>query len=430
MKKVFIGVLAVMMLVAFTACEQPTIKYPANVSYITIEQTGDFIEGQTFKASNFAVYAHDTNGDSTVVPGANVTLSTKDVTKLEAGETYTAHAELKVAGETGNLTADLDFTAYAIESYTFTGVPALVAYVNDSDAGYVYATTAEAMTASEYAAAVNAITVSVTYNGTSTMPLTLTATEKAQLISSLCVVNELGQKVTDDDFKVGTTYALAVGATKVGGEDSTPAIATNLTATGVAEAPEGPASFNEAKIVSIKISHPTTDVVYYGDTLAEHDEDFVVVATDENGLTKEYKGDDTKVSLLYVQNGKAVADYSTTSAVTVYATVQGMNGAITDSTSVTPTDYINDISVEVDKNYKPAEFTQLDKSKITVKGRLASAGEGTDPEDYTVAISTNNFSVNVGILTTENAQSVTVSTTYRIKGTTPVTESTSITLAD
>ena len=428
MKKVFIGVLAVMMLVAFTACEQPTIKYPANVSYITIEQTGDFIEGQTFKASNFAVYAHDTNGDSTVVPGANVKLSTEDVTELEAGKTYTAHADLKIAD--GTLSADLDFTAYAIESYTFTGVPALVAYVNDSDEGYVYATTAEAMTDSEYATAVNAITVSVTYNGTSTMPLTLTATEKAQLINSLCVVNELGQKVTDDDFKVGTTYALAVGATKVGGEDSTPAIATNLTATGVAEAPEGPASFNEAKIVSIKISHPTTDVVYYGDALADHDEDFVVVATDENGLTKEYKGDDTKVSLLYVQNGKAVADYSTTSAVTVYATVQGMNGAITDSTSVTPTDYINDISVEVDKNYKPAEFTQLDKSKITVKGRLASAGEGTDPEDYTVAISTNNFSVNVGILTTENAQSVTVSTTYRIKGTTPVRESTSITLAD
>ena len=428
MKKYFIGVLAALMLFAFTACEQPTIKYPANVSYITIEQTGDFIEGQTFKASNFAVYAHDTNGDSTVVPGANVKLSTEDVTELEAGKTYTAHADLKIAD--GTLSADLDFTAYAIESYTFTGVPALVAYVNDSDEGYVYATTAEAMTDSEYATAVNAITVSVTYNGTSTMPLTLTATEKAQLINSLCVVNELGQKVTDDDFKVGTTYALAVGATKVGGEDSTPAIATNLTATGVAEAPEGPASFNEAKIVSIKISHPTTDVVYYGDALADHDEDFVVVATDENGLTKEYKGDDTKVSLLYVQNGKAVADYSTTSAVTVYATVQGMNGAITDSTSVTPTDYINDISVEVDKNYKPAEFTQLDKSKITVKGRLASAGEGTDPEDYTVAISTNNFSVNVGILTTENAQSVTVSTTYRIKGTTPVRESTSITLAD
>ena len=428
MKKYFIGVLAALMLFAFTACEQPTIKYPANVSYITIEQTGDFIEGQTFKASNFAVYAHDTNGDSTVVSGANVKLSTEDVTELEAGKTYTAHADLKIAD--GTLSADLDFTAYAIESYTFTGVPALVAYVNEDDASYVYATTAEAMTDSEYVAAINAITVSVTYNGTSTMPLNLTATEKAQLISSLCVVNELGQKVTDDDFKVGTTYALAVGATKVGGEDSTPAIATNLTATGVAEAPEGPASFNEAKIVSIKISHPTTDVVYYGDALAEHDEDFVVVATDENGLTKEYKGDNAKVSLLYVQNGKAVTDYSTTSAVTVYATVQGMNGAITDSTSVTPTDYINDISVEVDKNYKPAEFTQLDKSKITVKGRLASAGEGTDPEDYTVAISTSNFSVNVGILTTESAQSVTVSTTYRVKGTTPVTESTSITLAD
>ena len=269
MKKVFIGVLAVMMLVAFTACEQPTIKYPANVSYITIEQTGDFIEGQTFKASNFAVYAHDTNGDSTVVPGANVTLSTENVNKLEAGETYTAHAELKVAGEAGNLTADLDFTAYAIESYTFTGVPALVAYVGADD--YVYAAPAEAMTNAEYAAAIKAMSVSVTYNGSETMELSLTTADKTELIGQLCVVKENGLKATKADFKVGTTYALGIGATT----NVIPGVATNLTATGVANAPVEVGAVSDVEVVYIRDGEEITlnastgnDTLFAGDVIA------------------------------------------------------------------------------------------------------------------------------------------------------------------
>ena len=267
MKKYFIGVLATLMLFAFTACEQPTIKYPANVSYITIEQTGDFIEGQTFKASNFAVYAHDTNGDSTVVSGANVKLSTEDVTELEAGKTYTAHADLKIAD--GTLSADLDFTAYAIESYTFTGVPALVAYVGDDD--YVYAAPEEAMTDAEEVAAIKAMSVSVTYNGASTMDLSLSAADKAELIGQLCVVKENGLKATKKDFKVGTTYALGIGATT----NVIPGVATNLTAKGVAEAPVEVGAVSNVEVVYIRDGKEITlnastgnDTLFAGDVIA------------------------------------------------------------------------------------------------------------------------------------------------------------------
>ena len=270
MKKYFIGVLAALMLFAFTACEQPTIKYPANVSYITIEQTGDFVAGQTFNASNFAVYAHDTNGEATVVSGANVTLKNGDAsTELEAGKPYTAHATLKVAGDAGDLTADLDFTAYAIESYTFTGVPALVAYVGDDD--YVYAAPEEAMTDAEEVSAIKAMSVSVTYNGASTMDLSLSAADKAELIGQLCVVKENGLKATKKDFKVGTTYALGIGATT----NVIPGVATNLTAKGVAEAPVEVGAVSNVEVVYIRDGKEITlnastgnDTLFAGDVIA------------------------------------------------------------------------------------------------------------------------------------------------------------------
>lgn len=371
MKKVFIGVLAVMMLVAFTACEQPTIKYPANVSYITIEQTGDFVEGQTFKASNFAVYAHDTNGDSTIVPGANVTLKDGNAsTELVAGKSYTAQASLKVAGDANDLTANLDFTAYAIESYTFTGVPALVAYVNDDDSGYVYAKTAEAMTASEYAAAVNAITVSVTYNGTSKMPLTLTSTEKAQLISSLCVVNEFGQKVTDDDFKVGTSYALAVGATKVEGEDSTPAVATNLTATGVEIAdktatkveiqlPEGPYYISDpiAPKVVVTYSDNTTEEVSSG---TENGTYRIVSGTMPSSVT------DKAQTVSIVLNGTTLTDSVTLDAGQAYIAAAPTTGSKATGATVKAGTTLGVSQITVTATWTGSTATTVPAERITI----------------------------------------------------------------
>ena len=73
MKKcILIGALAALMLFAFTACEQPGLTLPANVDYITVVQTKDFVDGDKFSAANFTVYAHDTNGGNTPVNGAKV----------------------------------------------------------------------------------------------------------------------------------------------------------------------------------------------------------------------------------------------------------------------------------------------------------------------------------------------------------------------
>ena len=54
MKKVFIGVLAALMLFAFTACEQSMPSYK-QVEYVTLDQTQAFIEYQPLTAKAFSV---------------------------------------------------------------------------------------------------------------------------------------------------------------------------------------------------------------------------------------------------------------------------------------------------------------------------------------------------------------------------------------
>lgn len=72
MKKYFIGVLAALMLFAFTACEPQTIAWPTDkdVSYLEIVQVKDFIEGEIPTKDGFNVIIHYTDGEPETVPGA------------------------------------------------------------------------------------------------------------------------------------------------------------------------------------------------------------------------------------------------------------------------------------------------------------------------------------------------------------------------
>lgn len=115
-KSILIGALAVMMLFAFTACEQqmPTYK---EVSYIEVEQTGDFVIGQVFDASKFTVTANFTDGSSSVVKGASVALAEKsegvsedwkDGAKVEAtfkanGQEFTNSTTVKISSDITNI---------------------------------------------------------------------------------------------------------------------------------------------------------------------------------------------------------------------------------------------------------------------------------------------------------------------------------------
>ncbi len=91
MKKYFIGVLAALMLFAFTACEPQTIAWPTDkdVSYLEIVQVKDFIKGEIPTRDGFNVIIHYTDGEPETVPGA-VIVTPAD----EPKEGYTVTSQL------------------------------------------------------------------------------------------------------------------------------------------------------------------------------------------------------------------------------------------------------------------------------------------------------------------------------------------------
>ena len=82
-KSIFVVALAALMLIAFTACEQapivmnPNGKIPTNV---VITQTGDFVIGQQFDSSKFAVsFAYENTDALLPVNDANIVGSSRKV---------------------------------------------------------------------------------------------------------------------------------------------------------------------------------------------------------------------------------------------------------------------------------------------------------------------------------------------------------------
>ena len=251
MKKcILIGALAALMLFAFTACEQPGLTLPANVDYITVVQTKDFVDGDKFSAANFTVYAHDTNGGNTPVNGAKVEIdSTGEAlatgNTVEAGTTYTVKATLNVATSESPLTATQTFTAYALESYSVTGAPTLVAYLNEKPAVKAVATSTVDQ---------KAIKISGVYANGETRELNANDVI-SEVIDNLYVTDAEGNKIEASEFVVGATYYLSVGYDQN-------AILTNISMTAVAEKPEGPSDN------FVRYEYKVTSKGYYGETLA------------------------------------------------------------------------------------------------------------------------------------------------------------------
>ena len=74
-KSILIGVLAALMLFAFTACEPQAITWPTDkdITYVSVEQTATYIVGETASGDGFNIVVNYTEGDPTIIPGtANV----------------------------------------------------------------------------------------------------------------------------------------------------------------------------------------------------------------------------------------------------------------------------------------------------------------------------------------------------------------------
>lgn len=123
-KSILIGVLAALMLFAFTACEDASKSVSQSVSYITIRQVEDIVAGQPFDANDFEIVLHDASGKElgTIDGAGKVAVAT-------GTDWFTAHkvsANLKTSGGiysvTGvELTADYTATVETVTSASITG---------------------------------------------------------------------------------------------------------------------------------------------------------------------------------------------------------------------------------------------------------------------------------------------------------------------
>ena len=254
MKKVFIGVLAALMLFAFTACEQQMPTY-REVSYITISQTGDFVTGQAFDASKFQVNVYGTDGNVTTLEGNGLVtpvMATDDPTE------WTYEVKATVATKEAKYTV----TPYTIEGYQVNGLPSLEVYKSKS--GIVVAATA----AGTYTIDVNAV-----YDGGKTMPF---ASQKVELEATDLVIDELSIKETS--VTVGTVYDVYANSVKV------------ATATGVAAPTAAEFDHYEFEITSTESALVKGAYTWTLKAVAT-DDSVLETWTDEN-----YSGDFTVVS--------------------------------------------------------------------------------------------------------------------------------------
>ena len=129
MKKVFIGVLAALMLFAFTACEQSGPALSTAVRTAEIVQNGVIFEGQPFDASKFTVNVTYTDGTPGTIGAGNVTwtkASGNNTNGVMNGDTVSIKLPVAYPNYGGNTAgtgsiADQTFTA-TIVAYKFDSI--------------------------------------------------------------------------------------------------------------------------------------------------------------------------------------------------------------------------------------------------------------------------------------------------------------------
>ena len=134
-KSIFVVALAALMLIAFTACEQPVPGLSKSIIDATIVQNGTFLVGQPYDASKFSVNVTYSDKSTGTLEGVNVVYvgGEKGSTAASVANGDKVQVSLPVSAPnysgTSNVQKDVTFTgsivAYTIDSITVSG-PATV----------------------------------------------------------------------------------------------------------------------------------------------------------------------------------------------------------------------------------------------------------------------------------------------------------------
>ena len=127
-KTILVSLVAVMMLFAFTACEQPVPGLSKAIIDADIVQNGTFLEGQPFDASKFSVNVTYSDGTKGTLEGVNVVYvgSAGSAASVKNGDKVTVKLPTSAPNYSGNVaTSETTFegsiVAYEIDSLSVAG---------------------------------------------------------------------------------------------------------------------------------------------------------------------------------------------------------------------------------------------------------------------------------------------------------------------
>ena len=333
MKKVFIGVLAALMLFAFTACEQSMPSYK-QVEYVTLDQTQAFIENQPLSAEAFSVTVHYLDGSLDVFSGTGrvtfVNSTAEGATAVpDATATANVYAKATVAGESDII---------GIKTVKATAFTATVT-ANDVTRSYEQVGSTD-----EYAPKEAAVTLNVTgatLTGDENASWTLSATDVATKVSAPndvkltseeqmavgAVEKEVTLTLTGTEIKYTTTVSVNVKASTTDEHDPEYVAPSSIAAIEMKDV---------TKLGVIWVNADQDDFLPSGDdgkTPAKYDVDDVVTgATVSNTITVGETPAYTIVGLAADMTGKAPIVLSTDSG------LEAVSGATLDKTATDGSD--------------------------------------------------------------------------------------------
>ena len=379
MKKTILTIMvAAMMLVAFTACEQQPL-FPAEKKVLAITDiTGpDYLVGQEFNAADFTVTVKYTDNTEDTLNGAGLlTVTGFDATATAAG-TYTVTAQVgatvntATAGTSATATATGTFNVYDVDSIAITTQPTVLSFeenttLDDSDLA--------------------GIVVTASYNKGKTMVLD----------ASEITLQQVGDEGLDvpayDDSEDAENTAEVIVATKLG-ED------TKKTATyeiNVLEAVDDPYEMeNDPVEVHVTVLEGAPDAIYYDQNVSVFTDFIEVRVSDQTSLST---WDDTNSVVVTdydiawgagVTNNKfTVAGTDLTTAEEVAYTITYGDEALRTSGTVDVYNYVKSISVGESKIDNAVKGTSTTDSKddVDVTGTLAYDSNTADEQDATADI--------------------------------------------
>ena len=382
-KSIFAVVLSVLMLFAFTACEQQMPEFPSegDVLAATIEGDRIYLNGDSFDPTRYQVTIRFTDGKVEQIPGDSI---------------LTVDAKEWAGVGTKNVKVNYGTTAINDVTVEVVGADEITLDTNGAKLEY---TNAEWIGIGQDNFPISGVIATATYNGT-TVPVTVAATGTRNNVAA----PEYGKTATGV-----VTVKVLNGETELG------TATYNVTITSSEEAPVTPdPEFNEDAVTAIEVKQ--TKTLWFGEEYSSIANNVTVTLTDEDGIKKEFTGDAIASGNINLYKEGAGTTAALEDKVTVYVTYAGLNGEIFASTGIAVTDYIKDAKLTKAESYTPSQYDEVVKSQFTLTGRLASKATNSNLDtEWTVDIPQNEFTLDKALFTTASQEKITATTAYQTK---------------